>query len=302
MSRVSGLGRGLSSLIPMDDTVDSSSSLQNLMISSIEANRYQPRRVFEEESISALAESISTIGVLQPILVRRIGDGLYELIAGERRLRAAKRAGLDRIPAVVQEANDQESLERAIVENLHRSDLNPLEEAGAYRQLIDDFGLTHDEVAHRVGKSRVAVSNTLRMLQLPPSIQRLVGSGELSAGHARAILGLPDRKLQEELAEEVVLSEMSVRQVEERVRKVRESGDSLTPQKVKTLQKSQSESTGRKSPGVLELENLLQEYLDTEVVVSLGVVSTSGIQGGKIQITFGSIEDLERIFRTVLHR
>ena len=302
MSRVSGLGRGLSSLIPIDESNDSSSSLQNLMISSIEANRYQPRRVFEEESISALAESISTIGVLQPILVRRVGDGVYELIAGERRLRAAKRAGLDRIPAVVQEANDQESLERAIVENLHRSDLNPLEEAGAYRQLIDDFGLTHDEVAHRVGKSRVAVSNTLRMLQLPTSIQRLVGSGELSAGHARAILGVPDRKLQEELAEEVVRSDMSVRQVEERVRKVRDSASDVVTLKSKVRQKLESEPNHRKSPGVLELENLLQEHLDTEVIVSLGPTSASGIQGGKIQITFGSIEDLERIFRLVLHR
>ncbi len=302
MSRVSGLGRGLSSLIPVDDSGDPPSSLQNLMISSIEANRYQPRRVFEEEAIASLAESIATIGVLQPILVRRKEEGIYELIAGERRLRAAKRAGLDRIPAVVQEANDQESLERAIVENLHRSDLNPLEEAGAYKQLIDDFGLTHDEVARRVGKSRVAITNTLRMLQLPTSIQRLVGAGELSAGHARAILGVPDRKLQEELAEEVIRAEMSVRQIEERVRLFREGSDDSVTVKAKSNAKLKPQEVRVKSPGVLELENLLQEHLDTEVVVSVGHTSTAGIQGGKIQISFGSIEDLERIFRIMLQR
>ncbi|SHE96694.1 chromosome partitioning protein, ParB family [Ferrithrix thermotolerans DSM 19514] len=302
MARVSGLGRGLSSLIPVDGNSDADSSLQNILISAIVPNRFQPRRVFDEESIASLAESIATIGVLQPVLVRRLDDTSYELIAGERRLRAARRAGLDRIPAVVQSAKDQESLERAIVENLHRADLNPLEEAGAYKQLIDDFNLTQEEVAKRVGKSRVAITNTLRMLQLPPAIQRMVGAGEISAGHARAILGIPDQRKQVELAEEVVKSDMSVRQVEERVRLLKEE----VPETTGLLSKANAKTVERpsqadKSAGVVELENLLREHLDTEVVVTLGQVSSSGIQGGRIQISFGSIEDLERIFRTILH-
>jgi ParB family chromosome partitioning protein len=156
----------------------------------------QPRRYFDEESLSHLAASISSLGLLQPILVRRFADQEYQIIAGERRWRAARRAGLDMIPALVQDADDLSSLEQAVVENLHREDLNPLEEAGAYRQLIDDFGLTHDQLAQRMGKSRTAITNSLRLFQLPQRIQEYLAEGSITAGHARAILGSSDRNFQ----------------------------------------------------------------------------------------------------------
>lgn len=304
MARVSGLGRGLSSLIPVNDLGENDSSLQNILISSIQANRFQPRRVFEDDGIASLAESIAAIGVLQPILVRKIGQDEYELIAGERRLRAARRAGLDQIPAVIQEANDLQSLERAIVENLHRQDLNPLEEAGAYKQLIDDFSLTHEEVARRVGKSRAAISNALRILQLPTSVQRLLSVGSLSAGHARAILGIPDRSLQERFAEEIAARDMTVREVEEKVRLLREvdeDADGEPSRNKKSTDKRLVKGAGGDKPaGVAELEEILEDVLETSVSVVLGSTSKSGIQGGRISISFGSVEDLERIFRRIL--
>src|SRR5437870_12922328 len=179
---------------------DKGAGLQELPVASIEPNRRQPREHFDEETLAALAASIREVGILQPVLVRSVGDGSYELIAGERRWRAARRVGLQTIPALVRVADDASALEHALVENLHRDDLNALEEAGAYQQLIEDFGLTHEEVATRVGKSRVSVTNALRLFQLPPGIQRLVAEGALSAGHARALLGPPDRAYQEALA------------------------------------------------------------------------------------------------------
>ena len=200
MARRSGLGRGLGALIPSELAAsDQDASLRELAVSQIDPNPLQPRERFDEESLVALTASISELGVLQPVLVRPVGDR-FELIAGERRWRAAKRAGLQSIPAVVRTVDDTTSLEQAVVENLHRQDLNALEEAAAYQQLIEDFGLSHDDVARRVGKSRSAVSNTLRLFQLPPTIQKLVAEGQLAAGHARALLGTPDRAFQEALA------------------------------------------------------------------------------------------------------
>ena len=216
MARRSGLGKGLGALIPTE-VAEAGGGLQDVPISRIRPNRFQPRQHFDEESLVGLTDSVREIGVLQPVLVRSVGDG-YELIAGERRWRAAKRAGLQTIPAIVRETEDAGSLEQALVENLHRDDLNPLEEAAAYQQLIEDFGLTQEKVAARVGKSRSAVSNTLRLFQLPPTVQRMVGEGLLSEGHARALLGTPDRAYQETLAKRVVKEELSVRAVEEAVR------------------------------------------------------------------------------------
>lgn len=220
MTRRSGLGKGLSSLIPQAEhaVVDGDAPvLTEIAVGAISPNPHQPRVHFDEESLAELAASIGQIGVLQPVLVRRVDD-VYQLIAGERRWRAAKRAGLATIPAVVRTTDDITAVEQALVENLHRQDLTALEEAAAYLQLIEDFELTHDEVAKRVGKSRSAVTNTLRLLGLPPEVQRLLADGKLSAGHARALLGTPDRARQEALAHQVVEEGWSVRATEEAVR------------------------------------------------------------------------------------
>src|SRR4029077_9432259 len=215
-----GLGKGLGALIPSEAARSDSGTLTllELPVSVITSNRNQPRKGFDEEALASLTASVRELGVLQPILVRPATDDKYELIAGERRWRAAKRAGLPSVPAIVREVDDTTSLEHALVENLHRQDLNPLEEAAAYQQLVEGFGLTHDEVAARVGPSRAAVSNTLRLFQLPPAIQRMVKDGALSAGHARALLGTPDRAFQESLARRAVSEQLSVRTVEDAVR------------------------------------------------------------------------------------
>jgi ParB family chromosome partitioning protein len=219
VSRRSGLGKGLGALIPTEAVVsETNARFQEVPISSIRPNPHQPRSRFDEESLSSLAASIKEIGILQPLLVRKIGNDEYELIAGERRWRAARRAGLQRVPVITESIDDATSLRHAIVENLHREDLNPLEEAAAYQQLIEEFGLTHEEVAHQIGKSRAAVSNTLRLLQLPAGVQRALADGSISAGHARALLGTPDRALQEELAIRVSAEGLSVRALEEIIR------------------------------------------------------------------------------------
>ena len=224
MVRRSGLGRGLGALIPNEVVGDRSSPLLEIPVVAIRANPHQPRTSFDEEAMASLTASIREVGVLQPVLVRAVGDSAYELIAGERRWRAAKRAGLPTIPAIVRESSDVHSVEQALVENLHRLDLNPLEEAGAYQQLIEDFGLTHEQLSIRVGKSRVAITNILRLFQLPPSVQKLVSDGQLSAGHARALLGTPDRAFQESLARRAVAEQLSVRAVEDAVRLRNELG------------------------------------------------------------------------------
>ena len=196
MNRRSGLGKGLSSLIPSDTEASQTGKMAEIPISAIQANEYQPRSRFEEEALVSLTDSIRELGVLQPVLVRQLGPDRYELIAGERRWRAARRAGLPSVPAIVRESDDRHSLEQALVENLHREDLNALEEASAFQQLIDEFEMTQEQVAQRVGKSRSAIANTLRLFQLPGSVQRMVASGELAAGHARALLACPDRAVQ----------------------------------------------------------------------------------------------------------
>src|SRR5665213_4355267 len=221
MARRSGLGKGLSALIPSEATGETDSALRVVPISHIKPNAFQPRSHFDEESMSSLAASIREVGLLQPVLVREVDgeDESYELIAGERRWRAARRAGLQTIPVLVQpDTGDVTSLEQALVENLHREDLNALEEAAAYQQLIDEFGLTHEQVATRMGKGRATITNTLRLLQLPTGAQRALAERTISAGHARALLGTPDRALQEKMVEQIVEEGLTVRAVEELVR------------------------------------------------------------------------------------
>ena len=220
MARRSGLGKGLSALIPSEATGESDSLLRVVPISHIRPNVFQPRSHFDEESMGSLAASIREVGLLQPVLVRELEDeeDSYELIAGERRWRAARRAGLQTIPVLVQVADDVASLEQALVENLHRVDLNALEEAAAYQQLIDEFGLTHEQVATRMGKGRATVTNTLRLLQLPAGAQRALAERTISAGHARALLGTPDRALQEKMVDRIVEEGLTVRAVEDLVR------------------------------------------------------------------------------------
>lgn len=293
-ARRSGLGRGLGALIPTEMMEHQVATLVDLPVATVAPNPHQPRRHFDEESLAALTASIRELGVLQPILVRRLDADRYELIAGERRWRSAKRAGLVTIPAVVKEADDLSSLEQALVENLHRDDLNPLEEAAAYQQLLDDFGLTHEQLSVRIGKSRAAISNTLRLFQLPPPVQRLVGEGQLTAGHARALLGTPDRAFQEALARRVLAEQLSVRAVEEAVRSRNEIGPEIDGSNDASEPKSAARSSRLRPPGVLELEELLSEHLATRVKVQVTA------NRGKVVVEFATLEDLERIYRAMI--
>lgn len=292
MARRSGLGKGLDALIPTTGTKqpesgagspDDGTGLRELTITSIRPNPNQPRVHFDEESLVELSASIAAIGVLQPILVRPVDDG-FELIAGERRWRAAQRAGLSHIPAVVRVTDELASVEQALVENLHRQDLTPLEEAAAYQQLLEDFGMTHEQVATKVGKSRSAITNALRLLTLPASIQQLLADGRLSAGHAKAILGTPNRSLQESLAKRAVDEQLSVRAVEEAIR-----GDQ--PKAVAAPTRPQPVSSTLRPPGLLELEQLLGDHLQTSVSVAMTA------KHGRVVINFADLEDLERIYR-----
>jgi ParB family chromosome partitioning protein len=260
----------------------------------VEPNPQQPRQYFDEESLASLTASIAELGVLQPILVRELPDERYELIAGERRWRAAKRAGLASIPVVVRTVDQVLSLEQALVENLHREDLNPLEEAAAYQQLMEDFRLTQEQVAQKVGKSRSAVANTLRLFQLPPAIQRLVAENQLAAGHAKALLGTPDRTFQEALAKRIVTEGLSVRETEEAVR-AHDAPDEETPSHPDPGSTPAPPSRRLRPPGLLELEELLADALSTRVRVSMA----SGSGRGKIQVEFSGLEDLERIYRVM---
>ncbi len=299
MSRKGGLGKGLGSLLPIAERGEESSVYRELPLSAISPNSLQPRKTFDEESLNSLSASISSIGVLQPILVRSVGQDQYEIIAGERRFRAAKRAGLDRIPALVQGADELSSLEQAVVENLHRQDLNPLEEASAYQQLIDDFGLTHETLALRMGKSRTAITNSLRILQLPPSILTLIAQGSISAGHARALLGSPDRVFQDKLARRIVDEGLSVRTVEEEIRRERESVEVALNGNPTVRSSAAFKKKTDKPAAVLELEEILEDLFATRVRVEFQSKDRQ-IQRGKIVIEFGDFEDLERIYRVML--
>ncbi len=293
--RRGGLGRGLGALIPTAvDESDETAAFREVAIEQIRPNPYQPRSRFDEESLQALAASIRAVGVVQPLVVREIDEG-YELIAGERRWRAARRAGLTVVPVLVRHADDQASLETAVVENLHRQDLNALEEAAAYQQLLDEFGLTQDEVARRVGRSRSAIANTIRLLQLPPAVQAHLVDGRLSPGHGRALLGLDDPDARVALAERIVVEGLTVRQTEDIVRAAGES----PPTRPGDDTSDSDDTAGTKDtpaadePGVLELEELLAARLDTRVTVRWG-------RGpGRIVIEFADLDDLERIYHII---
>ena len=305
MARLSGLGKGLGALIPSDTAAAMGSAaavgdqprLDDIAVSAIVPNPLQPRLHFDEAALAELSESVREIGVLQPVLVRPLPDGSYQLIAGERRWQAATRAGLAVIPAIIRDTDDLGSVERALIENLHRQDLTPLEEAAAYQQLIEDFSLTHEQVATRVGKSRSAVTNTLRLMSLPPSIQSLLADGRLSAGHAKALLGTPDRAFQEQLARRAVNEQWSVRMLEDAVR---DRGGAAEPNKDDGGKSGKAGkvvdgagltgATKLRPPGLLELEGLLAEHLSTRVAISMGAGK------GKVVIDFADLEDLERIY------
>ena len=294
MARRSGLGRGLEAILPPPGVDGAGSSdaapdgdagspgVVEVAVGEVRANRYQPRQVFEEDALDDLAASIAMVGVLQPVLVRPVADG-YELIAGERRWRAAQRAGLSHIPAVVRETEDQDALAQAVVENVQRADLNPIEEAAAYQQLLEEFGHTQEAVAQQVGRSRAAVANTLRLLQLAPTIQRLLLDGMLTAGHGRALLTVADEEAREALATRVVAEDLSVRATEEAARRLEPAEEEPGPS-----------TPGQTRPAaLLELEELLSTRLSTRVHVHMSR------RRGRIEIDFADLEDLERIFRLI---
>lgn len=288
MSRRGGLGRGLDALLPPTGAegleTRSDAEPRSARIDAITPNPRQPRRDFGEEELEELTTSISELGILQPLLVRATARG-YELIAGERRLRAAARAGLEEVPILVVETDDLGSLERALVENLHRSDLNPIEEAAALRQLMDESGLTQEALATKLGRNRVTVTNALRLLDLPVEVQALLISGRLSAGHGRALLGLQGNPLQQRLARRAADESMSVREVEDLVRRyqaISAPGTTVT-------------GRGRRQPSAqaIEAQRRLAEHLQTRVRVEMGK------RKGKIILDFVSQDELDRLIRII---
>jgi ParB family transcriptional regulator, chromosome partitioning protein len=309
-----GLGRGLGALIPDSPLLAGSAATrgpaaaagqaptgetgapgslgevagaryEELAITAITPNRRQPRRSFDEDALDELAESIRQVGLLQPVVVRAAEPGRYELVMGERRWRAAQRAGLTEIGAIVKQTHDDEMLRDALIENLHRQQLDPLEEAAAYQQLLDDFGATHEELARKIGRSRPHISNTLRLLNLPPAVQKRVAAGVLSAGHARALLGVEDSEAQERLASRIVAEGLSVRAVEEIVSV---GSDELPPRRsARTVARQPT------APGLRRLADRLSDLFETRVKVELGR------RKGKIVVEFASPEDLERIVKAI---
>jgi ParB family transcriptional regulator, chromosome partitioning protein len=291
VGRRSGLGRGLGALIPNADSGSFEDAvLRELPIALVQPNRYQPRGHFDDDALASLAASIRELGVLQPVLVRPVDDH-FELVAGERRWRAAQVVGLTTIPALVRDVGDTNSLEQALVENLHREDLSPLEEAAAFQQLVEDFQLSYEQVGQRVGKSRSAVANAIRLLQLPTPIQKLVNEKALSAGHARALLALETAELQELLSERIMAEDLSVRATEEAVRHVQAK---LAAVDAGSASVGDDDVAGQRPPGLYDFEELLSEHLDTKVQIQLG-----GRQRGKITLMFAGYEDLERICRVI---
>jgi ParB family transcriptional regulator, chromosome partitioning protein len=298
-----GLGKGLGALIPTapvpggepqsSPASPESASLEQvdgarfaeISVTSISPNPRQPRQQFDEEAIEELAASIGIVGLLQPVVVREVGAGRFELIMGERRWRASQAAGLDTIPAIVRDTSDDDMLRDALMENLHRQQLNALEEAAAYQQLLDDFGATHEQLAARIGRSRPHISNTLRLLNLPPTVQRRVAAGVLSAGHARALLALDSVEAQENLAHRIVAEGLSVRAVEEIISMRDVEPKDASPRRTATRKPV--------APALKQLADRLSDRYETKVSVDLGK------RKGKIVVEFASIDDLERIIKTM---
>lgn len=287
--RQGGLGKGLSSLIPTEPAVRTDGPLRDIPVGDIVANTYQPRQSFDEAGLEELAASIGELGVLQPILVRAIEGNLYELIAGERRWRAATRAGLAHIPAIVRDVDDETSLAHAIVENLQRAELNAIEEAAAFKQLIDDFSLTQEQVATRVGRSRPAIANALRLLQLPTDVQRLIVEGRLSAGHGRVLVTVDDAE-RGSLVKRTLDEALSVRALEALVK----GGPADSAGSGGRGAGGASGVGQTKLPALLELEELLGERFATKVGITLGA------KRGKMTIDFADVDDLERIYGLIV--
>jgi ParB family chromosome partitioning protein len=288
-TRKGGLGRGLDTLIPTSITSPTGIQIADrneVDINSIVPNPKQPRTIFDADALAELSASIKEVGLLQPPVVREMGNGTYELIMGERRLRASKLAGLKTIPVIIRQTPDNELLREALLENIHRSQLNPLEEGSAYQNLLNDFGYTHEELASKVGKSRSAITNTLRLLNLPAAVQRRVAAGVLSAGHARALLTLNDESEIEKLANRINAEGLSVRATEEIVATAQNTTGG------NNSNKPSSEKGANSSALTARLKEVADEMgstLDTRVTVELGK------QKGKITIEFATLEDLERI-------
>lgn len=277
--RKGGLGKGLSALLPEDNT-----GITEVSPASIEPNPYQPRTNMVEDQLRELAESIREHGVIQPLVVKQSGADSYTLIAGERRWRAAMLIGLEKVPVVVKDVAPQQMLELALIENVQRADLNPLEEAAAYRQLIDSFGLTQEQVALRVGKSRVAVANALRLLKLPDSIQQRLADASISEGHARALLALKDKAHMQRIVSQITNSGLSVRQVEELVRRLNAENRGKKKNRERDALTAQSKA----------LEDQMRQALGTKVSLSRSK------RGGKVVIHFYSDDELDAIYRRIV--
>jgi ParB family transcriptional regulator, chromosome partitioning protein len=295
-----GLGKGLGALIPTvpmtaatdpsgavseaGQPVDVGAYFDEIPVGAITPNPRQPRQVFDEEALEELAASIQAVGLLQPVVVRMVMPGHYELVMGERRWRACELAGLPQIPAIVRETPNDDMLRTALIENLHRQQLNPLEEAAAYQQLLDDFSATHEELARKVGRSRPHISNTIRLLSLPAGVQKRVAAGVLSAGHARALLAVDDLQAQEQLADRIVAEGLSVRTVEEIV--------AVGAQAIKAPRQHEPRPKPV-APALKDLADRLSDTFETRVKVELGQ------RKGKIVVEFASLDDLERIVKTM---
>ena len=287
MAKRGGLGRGLSALIPGAPEAGEASGLLEVPVNAVAPNPRQPRTRFDYEAIGALAASIREVGILQPIVVRKSGAG-YELIAGERRLRAARVAGLATVPVVVRDTDDADTLREALIENIHREDLGPIELAEAFRQLLEELGLKQEELAERVGVSRSHIANTIRLLQLPIDVQQLLTDGRLQAGHARSLLSLGDGEAQTTLALRTVAEDLSVREVEELVRRYIEAPAEKLATASKAGDQPPSDTT------LSEVEEILSEQLATRVQIQMGK------KRGRVVIEFGSADDLERIVSEIV--
>jgi ParB family chromosome partitioning protein len=290
MSKRGGLGRGLSAWIPgAPEAGEASGGLMEVPVNAVAPNPKQPRTRFDDETIAALAASIREVGILQPLVVRKAGDGRYELIAGERRLRAAKAAGMASVPIVLRESEDADLLREALIENIHREDLNPIEQAEAFKALLGELGLKQEELADRVGVSRSHIANTIRLLALPLDVQQLLADDKITAGHARAVLSLGDKDAMSSLATRVAAEDLSVRQTEEVVRRFLEA-----PRETAEKRRVAEAITEQPDANLAEVEEILSEQLATRVSIQMGA------KRGKVVIEFGSPDDLERIVSEII--
>jgi len=290
MSKRGGLGRGLSALIPgAPEAGEAAAGLMEVPVNAVAPNPKQPRTRFDDETIATLAASIREVGILQPLVVRRAGDGRYELIAGERRLRAAKAAGLASVPIVLRDSEDADLLREALIENIHREDLNPIEQAEAFKALLGELGLKQEELADRVGVSRSHIANTIRLLALPLEVQQLLADEKITAGHARAVLSLGDKEAMTSLATRIAAEDLSVRQTEDVVRRFLE-----VPQATEDKKRVAESITAKPDANLAEVEEILSEQLATRVSIQMGA------KRGKVMIEFGSPDDLERIVSEIV--